>query len=377
MPYLSLSHIDKQFGETAVLKDISLDVEAGDFVVLVGSSGCGKSTLLRCIAGLETPTRGEIVLEEESILNKAPQDRDVAMVFQNYALYPHMNVFDNMAFGLKMRKVPKAVIQEKVQHASTLLGLESLLLRKPSQLSGGQCQRVALGRAIVRNPKLFLMDEPLSNLDAQLRQQMRQELKALHQKLGATTLYVTHDHTETLTLADKIVVMNQGKVAQYASPVVMYQEPANVFVARFVAQMNILRLVNRGDSFQLESFEGSVFSEALKMPDPLRQTLLAYFDATNVATVLVGIRPEHVHVHKALPSNECLVEFMANLQYRELHGAYQTLRFSPSPETEVALVAHLPFEDLGTCGLNALLSVGFSWEKAQFFDITGENRLRL
>ncbi|MFN9691329.1 MAG: ABC transporter ATP-binding protein [Vampirovibrionales bacterium] len=377
MPYLSLSHIDKQFGETAVLKDISLDVEAGDFVVLVGSSGCGKSTLLRCIAGLETPTRGEIVLEEESILNKAPQDRDVAMVFQNYALYPHMNVFDNMAFGLKMRKVPKALIQEKVQHAATLLGLESLLLRKPSQLSGGQCQRVALGRAIVRNPKLFLMDEPLSNLDAQLRQQMRQELKALHQKLGATTIYVTHDHTETLTLADKIVVMNKGKVAQYASPVVMYQEPANVFVARFMAQMNILVLHKKDEVFQLKSLEGSVFTEDLWMPDALKASLMPFFKSSETAQVLVGIRPEHVQVQNTVERHEETVDFMAYLQHRELHGAYQTLRLSPNQESSTALVAHAPFEAFASCLANTALSVGFTWDKAQFFDVESEERLLL
>jgi multiple sugar transport system ATP-binding protein len=375
MPYLSLSHIDKQFGETAVLKDISLEVEAGDFVVLVGSSGCGKSTLLRCIAGLETPTRGEILLEDESILNKAPQDRDVAMVFQNYALYPHMNVFDNMAFGLKMRKVPKALIQEKVQHASTLLGLESLLLRKPSQLSGGQCQRVALGRAIVRNPKLFLMDEPLSNLDAQLRQQMRQELKALHQKLGATTIYVTHDHTETLTLADKIVVMNKGKVAQYASPVVMYQEPANVFVARFMAQMNILVLHKKDEVFQLESLEGSVFTEDVWMPDTLKATLTPFFKTSETTQVLVGIRPEHVQVQNTVERHEETVDFMAYLQHRELHGAYQTLRLSATPETTVALVAHAPFDAFASSVAQMPLAVGFAWDKAQFFDATTEERL--
>ncbi len=375
MPYLSLSHIDKQFGETAVLKDISLEVEAGDFVVLVGSSGCGKSTLLRCIAGLETPTRGEILLEDESILTKAPQDRDVAMVFQNYALYPHMNVFDNMAFGLKMRKVPKALIQEKVQHAATLLGLESLLLRKPSQLSGGQCQRVALGRAIVRNPKLFLMDEPLSNLDAQLRQQMRQELKALHQKLGATTIYVTHDHTETLTLADKIVVMNQGKVAQYASPVVMYQEPANVFVARFMAQMNILVLQQKGDAFYLKSPDGDLFTEDLSMPDTVKATLTPFFKASETAQVLVGIRPEHVQVQNTVERHAETLDFMAYLQHRELHGAYQTLRLSATPETTVALVAHAPFDAFASSVAQMPLSVGFAWEKAQFFDVKTEERL--
>jgi multiple sugar transport system ATP-binding protein len=375
MPYLSLAHIDKHFGETAVLKDINMDVEAGEFVVLVGSSGCGKSTLLRCIAGLETPTHGEILLEDASILNKAPQDRDVAMVFQNYALYPHMNVYDNMAFGLKMRKVPKPLIQEKVLQAAGLLGLERLLLRKPSQLSGGQCQRVALGRAIVRNPKLFLMDEPLSNLDAQLRQQMRQELKALHQKLGATTLYVTHDHTETLTLADKIMVMNQGKVAQYDSPVTMYQEPANVFVARFMAQMNMLVLSKKNDAFQLESLEGAVFAEDLGVPEAMKNALSPYFEGSLAGKVLLGIRPEHIQLHSVGHVQENTVELLAYLQHRELHGAYQTLRLSPSPESTVALVAHASFEAWTSSVVQVPLRIAFAWEKVQFFDMEHEARL--
>lgn len=375
MPYLSLQHIDKHFGETAVLKDINMDVELGEFVVLVGSSGCGKSTLLRCIAGLETPTHGEILLENASILKKAPQDRDVAMVFQNYALYPHMNVYDNMAFGLKMRKVPKPLIQEKVLQAAALLGLEHLLLRKPSQLSGGQCQRVALGRAIVRNPKLFLMDEPLSNLDAQLRQQMRQELKLLHQKLGATTLYVTHDHTETLTLADKIMVMHQGQVAQYADPVTMYQEPANVFVARFMAQMNMLVLRQKNEGFQLENLEGDVFSEDLGVPESIKNALLPYLKATLTGKVLLGIRPEHVWIQSNESVQENTAELVAYLQHRELHGAYQTLRLSASPESAVTLVAHASFDSWTSSVVKIPLSIRFLWEKVQFFDVELETRL--
>ena len=375
MSYLSLAHIDKQFGETHVLKDVSIDIEAGDFIVLVGSSGCGKSTLLRCIAGLETPTKGDVCLEGQSILHKAPQDRDVAMVFQNYALYPHMNVFDNMAFGLKMRKVPKSTIQEKVQQAATLLGLENLLMRKPNQLSGGQCQRVALGRAIVRNPKLFLMDEPLSNLDAQLRQQMRQELRALHQKLGATTLYVTHDHTETLTLADKIVVMNQGKVAQYASPIVMYQEPNSVFVARFMAQMNILVLRQKGEIISLESLEGDRLIESLKLPEQIHHHLAKVFEDSETGKVLLGIRPEHLHVHTTIEAHAETVDFMAYLQHRELHGAYQTLCLSVAAETPTILVVHAPFEAFASCGVQSSLSVGFAWSEAQFFNAHTEERL--
>ncbi len=369
MPYLSLQHLDKQFGDTSVLQDIHLDVEEGEFIVLVGSSGCGKSTLLRCIAGLETPTQGDVQLQGQSILNKAPQDRDLAMVFQNYALYPHMNVYDNMAFGLKMRKTPKAEIQEKVSHVANMLGLEGLLKRKPAQLSGGQCQRVALGRAIVRNPKLFLMDEPLSNLDAQLRQHMRHELKALHQQLGATTLYVTHDHTETLTLADKIVVLNKGKVAQFASPIETYQSPANVFVARFMTQMNFLRLKRHDTSYQLWTQDETLISESVPCSGETRMCLETAFERVNQSEVLVGVRPEHI----ATAEREVMMTLV--LQHRELHGAFQTLRFSTAEQVAYQVVSYLPFTGQVTGRLGDTMPCGFNWTDAQFFDAQTEQAI--
>ncbi|MDY6310740.1 MAG: sn-glycerol-3-phosphate ABC transporter ATP-binding protein UgpC [Cyanobacteriota bacterium] len=231
-----------------VIDDISLDIEDKEFVVLVGSSGCGKSTLLRMIAGLEDITSGEIFIGDKKVNNVPPKDRDIAFVFQSYALYPHMTVKENISFGLKMRKVPKAEIEKKVQEVSKILNLDEYLDRKPKQLSGGQRQRVALGRAIVRNPKVFLMDEPLSNLDAKLRVQMRSEIKKLHNKLQTTFIYVTHDQTEALTMGDRIVVLNNGKIQQVGTPDDIYNNPQNTFVAGFIGspQMNFIMGKNLG-----------------------------------------------------------------------------------------------------------------------------------
>jgi ABC-type sugar transport system ATPase subunit len=379
LPYLELQGVQKRFGETAVLHDISLSIQAGEFVVFVGASGCGKSTLLRCIAGLETPTAGAITLEGEDLLHRDAKDRNVAMVFQNYALYPHMNVYDNMAFGLKMRKTPKAEIQKTVLATAQMLGLEPLLKRKPGQLSGGQCQRVALGRAIVRQPKLFLMDEPLSNLDAQLRQHMRHELKALHKRLGATTLYVTHDHTETLTLADKVVVLNKGRIAQCASPETVYHAPADVYVARFMAHMNLFRLEQDADGqihlFHVEdptrpvSTEGASASRLLAEGLVLPQTLQDRLNSQKSRAFIVGIKPEHTT--PGLPSGsayETTEHLLVRLPVvaRELHGAFQTLRFAIDSTAPVDAVAYAPF----TPGETPLTKEGFhfKWEHARLFD---------
>jgi ABC-type sugar transport system ATPase subunit len=238
-PYLQLNNLVKRFDDKkTILNNLSLDVQQGEFIVIVGASGCGKSTILRLIAGLDSPTEGSISLEGQQLQTLSPKDRDIAMVFQNYALYPHMSVYDNMAFGLKIRKLPKSEIQSKIATIAETLGLTEHLQKKPRQLSGGQRQRVALGRAMVRNPKVFLMDEPLSNLDAKLRQHMRQEIAKLHQSLNATTLYVTHDQTEALTLADRIVVLDKGAISQVGSPLVVYNQPHNWFVANFMGQLN-------------------------------------------------------------------------------------------------------------------------------------------
>ena len=227
---------------TKVLGEISIEIADGELLVLVGPSGCGKSTLLRCIAGLETPTRGRILIDGKDVSHLEPRDRDIAMVFQSYALYPHLTVRENLAFGLKMRKTAPSEIEKRVGEAAAMLGLEALLERRPAQLSGGQRQRVAMGRAVVRRPKAFLFDEPLSNLDASLRGQMRVELMRLHQRLGATMVYVTHDQVEAMTLADRIAVLEKGRLMQVGAPGELYARPANLFVARFIGtpEMNVI-----------------------------------------------------------------------------------------------------------------------------------------
>ena len=242
MSTLELRSLRKQFDQTAVIHGIDLKVEHGEFVVFVGPSGCGKSTLLRMIAGLDLPTDGEVRIDDQRVNEVGAADRGCAMVFQSYALYPHMSVYDNMAFSLENANVPRSEIEKKVQEAANLLRLDPLLQRRPTQLSGGQRQRVAIGRAIVRNPKIFLFDEPLSNLDAELRVSMRNELRELHQRLGATMIYVTHDQVEAMTMADKIVVLRAGLVEQVGTPVDLYEKPCNTFVAGFIGspRMNFI-----------------------------------------------------------------------------------------------------------------------------------------
>jgi len=242
MPYLQLQKVAKRFGDVQVVQEMDLSAAPGEFIVLVGASGCGKSTTLRMIAGLETPSSGRIVIDGRDVTAATPADRDIAMVFQNYALYPHMNVAQNMSFALELARVPRSVIEERVQSAAQVLNIKHLLDRKPKELSGGQRQRVAMGRAIVREPKVFLFDEPLSNLDAKLRGHMRIEIAMLHRRLGKTTVYVTHDQVEAMTLADRIVVMDQGRIQQMGSPDEVFNRPLNRFVAGFIGSptMNFL-----------------------------------------------------------------------------------------------------------------------------------------
>ncbi|MBQ7764701.1 sn-glycerol-3-phosphate ABC transporter ATP-binding protein UgpC [bacterium] len=240
-------------GKKNIINNIDLEIKDKEFIVLVGSSGCGKSTILRLISGLEEITSGEIYIDNKLVNNVHPKDRDIAFVFQSYALYPHMTVFENMAFGLKMRKLDKNLIKEKVLKAAKALNLEELLERKPKQLSGGQRQRVALGRAIVRNPKVFLMDEPLSNLDANLRVQMRAEIKRLHKELGTTFIYVTHDQTEALTMGDRIVVLDNGNIQQVDTPENIYNMPKNKFVAGFIGQMNFFDIRVENNTFKINN----------------------------------------------------------------------------------------------------------------------------
>src|SRR5271165_5479195 len=295
MATLDLIGLRKSFGETAVLHDIDLSLADGEMLVIVGASGCGKSTLLRMVAGLERPSGGRIVLDGEDIADRDPAARDIAMVFQNYALYPHMNVFNNMAYGLRIRGLSRAEIARRVDEAAGLLGLQPLLGRKPRQLSGGQRQRVAMGRAIVREPKLFLFDEPLSNLDASLRVQMRAEIRRLQRRLGVTSLYVTHDQTEAMTLGDRLLVLHQGRPAQLATPMEVFERPADTYVASFIGApaMNFLpgELTASGTAVQLEA--GPVI--------PLVNGKQAGPDGH---AVTIGIRPEHVEIRRIARGND-------------------------------------------------------------------------
>src|SRR5512142_2511536 len=268
MAQVTMRSLNKMYDEVHAVKDVNLEINDQEFVVLVGPSGCGKTTTLRMVAGLESITSGRILIDDTVVNDLAPMDRDIAMVFQNYALYPHMSVYDNMAFGLKMRKFEKPEIQKRVQEAAEILGIQEYLKRKPRQLSGGQRQRVALGRAIVRHPRVFLFDEPLSNLDAKLRVQMRVELKKLHLRLGTTAIYVTHDQVEAMTLGDRVVVMRDGRVQQVGDPMELYNQPANRFVAGFIGSpaMNFIPV-------RIAAQNGSLWAESeslrIKVPAPI------------------------------------------------------------------------------------------------------------
>jgi multiple sugar transport system ATP-binding protein len=284
MASVDIADVRKSFGATAVIHGVDITINDGEFVILVGPSGCGKSTLLRMIAGLENITGGEIKIGGRVVNNVPPKERDIAMVFQNYALYPHMSVADNMAFSMKLRKAPQSEIKERVDNAAKILGLTKLLDRYPRQLSGGQRQRVAMGRAIVRDPQVFLFDEPLSNLDAKLRVSMRSEIKALHQRLKTTTVYVTHDQIEAMTMADKIVVMHDGIVEQIGAPLDLYDRPANIFVAGFIGSpaMNFIRGTAENGMFRS--------NEGLVLPLPKGHSV------GQGKAVTYGVRPEHLRL---------------------------------------------------------------------------------
>jgi len=289
MSKVMMENLTKRFAEVTAVNNVNLDIEDREFVVLVGPSGCGKTTTLRMVAGLEEITEGSIFIGDRLVNDVPPKDRNIAMVFQNYALYPHMNVFNNMAFGLKLRKIPKDEIEERVKRAAQILGIEELLDRKPRQLSGGQRQRVAVGRAIVRDPEVFLFDEPLSNLDAKLRVAMRAELIKLHRSLDATMIYVTHDQVEAMTMANRIVIMKDGLIQQEGSPLDVYDHPVNVFVAGFIGSpaMNFARgeIVSEGDVFYCQ-----LGGQKLKLTDSMKPALSAY----NGKEVVFGIRPESI-----------------------------------------------------------------------------------
>jgi len=321
MSGVKLENVIKAYGAAQVVHGIDLQVEEKEFVVLVGPSGCGKSTTLRMIAGLEEITEGELSIYGKTVNRIAPKDRDVAMVFQNYALYPHLNVADNMAFGLRIRRMPKPEIEDQIKNVAEILELTDYLDRRPADLSGGQRQRVAMGRAIVRHPKVFLFDEPLSNLDAKLRTQMRAEIRRLHNRLGVTSIYVTHDQVEAMTLADRIVVMNDGRIEQVGTPMELFMNPANIFVASFLGSppMNQIKgtITNKG-----VDINGVTIAVEGKVADHVGRE------------VILGIRPEHVTLTKekgatALPIELDLVEplgseALLHAQYAEHQLVFKT-----------------------------------------------------
>ena len=307
MSKIVIKNLEKSFGENKIISNFNISINDGEFVVLVGPSGCGKSTLLRMISGLENIDQGEIFLDQKLINNLLPSKRKIAMVFQSYALYPHMNVFENMSFGLKMEKISKSEINQKVNNAAIILQIEDLLERKPKQLSGGQRQRVAIGRAITRSPKVFLFDEPLSNLDAALRSEMRVEISKLHKKLSTNIIYVTHDQIEAMTLADRIVVLNKGNIEQFGTPHEIYSNPNNIFVAEFIGspKMNILK-INKEQITNLNTldiFDNKITFENYKFKDE----------------IYLGIRPEHISLkNKYEIQAKVKVDLVENLGFEKI-----------------------------------------------------------
>ena len=330
MATLTLNNVKKSFGKTDVIHGVSMDVKDGEFIVIVGPSGCGKSTLLRMVAGLETITEGDVQIDGRRVNDVEPMDRDIAMVFQNYALYPHMSVFDNMAYGLKIAKTPRDEIKERVDQAAKLLQLEAYLERKPRELSGGQRQRVAMGRAIVRKPAVFLFDEPLSNLDAKLRVQMRLEIKALQRELGVTALYVTHDQVEAMTMADRMIVMNGGVADQIGAPLEVYGNPATEFVAGFIGSPP----TNFLPGGLLGRTEGARF----------------------------GVRPEHMQIAATGP-------LQARAMYNEALGAETLIHLQTADGTPITVRqdAAMPLPEEGG-------EVALAWDEARemAFDASGK-----
>jgi len=314
MRSLKIENVAKSFGEVEVLKDINIDIADGEFIILVGPSGCGKSTLMNIVAGLEQLTSGKLTLDGADLAGRHPRDRDIAMVFQSYALYPTMNVARNISFGLEMRKVPRVERERTIDEVAKLLQIDHLLDRKPSQLSGGQRQRVAMGRALARSPRVFLFDEPLSNLDAKLRVEMRTEIKKLHRRLGATIIYVTHDQVEAMTLADRIAVMNGGVIQQLGTPEEIYNNPVNQFVAGFMGSppMSFIESDVEGDQLQIES-GGQKQSLNLPCANAIR--------ASGKPRVLLGIRPEMITEPKPVDETDWIHHMKMDIDVVEPMGA--------------------------------------------------------
>ena len=352
MSAVKIINATKKYGDIQVIHGIDLDIKDGEFCVFVGPSGCGKSTLLRMISGLEEVTSGEIHIGDQNVTKMQPADRGIAMVFQSYALYPHMTVRENMAFGLKMTKVPAAEINQKVNEAAGILHLESYLDRKPKTLSGGQRQRVAIGRAIVRGPEVFLFDEPLSNLDAELRVEMRVEITRLHRELGTTIVYVTHDQVEAMTLADKIVVLKEGRIQQIGTPLSLYDDPQNVFVAGFIGSptINLLR--------------GSITDGKLLIPS-LETLKLDVSDTitSSMSELIIGLRPQHLKLAKSGDLEVEFTEALGDVSYVYL-----------KTQSGDRVVVESREEKLPSTG--SKVGITSTPNKALFFDPTTEQRVR-
>ena len=350
MSKIVIKNLEKSFGENKVINNFNIDIKDGEFIVLVGPSGCGKSTLLRMVSGLESIDQGEIFLDTKLINNLIPSKREIAMVFQSYALYPHMNVFENMSFGLKMEKISKNEISEKVNHAAATLQIEDLLERKPKQLSGGQRQRVAIGRAITRNPKVFLFDEPLSNLDAALRSEMRVEISKLHKKLKTNIIYVTHDQIEAMTLADRIVVLNKGIIEQFGTPNEIYTDPNNIFVAEFIGspKMNIIKINKEQiiNSKNIELFKNIITFENFNFKDE----------------IYLGIRPEDISI-----KNDREIKLDVEVDLIENLG-FEKIIYAKLSDNQIIIKSS---EDIS----NQSLKISFSKDKVLFFD-KNKNRIR-
>lgn len=369
MASVTLKNIIKRYGQVEILKDISINITDGEFVALVGPSGCGKSTLLRSIAGLETVQSGEIKIAEQTVNDIEPKHRDIAMVFQSYALYPQMTVAENMGFALKLKKMEKKIIVEKVNKVAKMLDLSAILDRYPRQLSGGQRQRVAMGRAIVRDPQVFLFDEPLSNLDAKLRGRMRLELKQLHQTLKTTTLYVTHDQVEAMTLADKVVVLKDGQIEQVGTPLDLYDAPANVFVAGFIGSPSMNFLKGSISSQQPEYFITEAGTHI-----PLGNLHLNNSILLNRQLIL-GIRPEDIQQFdtKAEQTVTALVQVTEHMG-SETHVL--TYLYTPNSDTARTEELFIISKNRQVAKAGEALYLGFNTEKLHFFDALTEQRIK-
>jgi multiple sugar transport system ATP-binding protein len=363
MGSVRLEHITKKYDASIVVNDVNLEIADKEFVVLVGPSGCGKSTTLRMIAGLEEISEGTIYIDDRMVNDVPPKDRDIAMVFQNYALYPHMSVYDNLAFGLKMRKFPKEEIKQRVHTTAEILGIREMLERKPKALSGGQRQRVALGRAIVRKPKVFLFDEPLSNLDANLRVQMRTEISRLHKQIETTMIYVTHDQIEAMSMGDRIVVMQDGIVHQVDTPLAIYGKPVNKFVAGFIGSptMNFIEgRFTQTDEMQFESHRGHL---RFHLPESEQKRLKHLTDKE----VILGIRPEHI---LAKPQNSYSQKIPVFIQVTEPVGNEIFVYFTPGP-SEIPFISRIPSDVHPPRGKE--FELYFDSTKYHFFDaVTGK-----